>query len=139
MRRMHSTGRVRLIMTLVAGAWLAGASGCSIAGHWMGSSLKPEMARDQFPFLQLTDPPAKFVSTDLRLQQDGSYTAETNYGGQIHHSTGTWKYDNKGFLNFTDNEGNTFGYGMRKLDEQTIEIVRAIKGTDVTLTLKKQP
>jgi len=125
---------------LFALLWLTSATGCSIAGRWVGSELKPDMARDQFPFMQSSTPPAKFVSTDLRLQQDGSYTADTNYGGTMHNSTGTWKHDaNKGFITFTDKEGNTFGYGVRKPDEQTLEIVRAIKGTDVTLTLKKQP
>lgn len=125
---------------LLALTVLAGSSGCaSLAGRWTGDSLKPEMARDQFKLLRPAEQPGKFVSADLRLQQDGTYTAEVNYDGKIERFMGTWKYDDKGFLNFVDKQGNSYGYAVRKVDDETIQLIKGVKGTDVTLTLKKQP
>jgi len=97
------------------------------------------MARDQFKLLRPTEQPGKLVSVDLRLQQDGSYTAELNYDGNIEQSLGTWKYDDKGYLSFVDKQGRGYGYAIRRLDDQTIQMVKSIKGTDATLTLTKQP
>jgi hypothetical protein len=125
------------LLTLVV---LGGSSGCAtLAGRWSGDNLKPEMARDQFALLRPAGEPGRFVSAELRLQPDGTYTAEVNYSGKIERHMGTWKYDNKDFINFTDKEGNTYGYGLRKVDEQTIQLIKGLKGTDVTLTLKKEP
>lgn len=120
---------------------LIGAStGCvNLTGHWIGSDLKPEMARDQFQFLRSGEQSDNFVNTDLRLQQDGSYTAVTNYGGTLHNNTGTWKYDDKGYVTFTDSQGHAFAYAARKVDDNTLQIIKGVKGTDVTLTLKKVP
>lgn len=119
---------------------MCASSGCvNLTGHWIGSDLKPEMARDQFQFLRTGEQSDNFVNTDLRLQQDGSYTAVTNYGGTLHNNTGTWKYDDKGYVTFTDSQGHSFAYAARKVDDNTLQIVRGIKGTDVTLTLKKVP
>ena len=119
---------------------LVGSSGCvNLTGRWTGDSLKPEMARDQFKLLRPAEQPGKFVSADLRLQQDGTYTAELNYDGKVERYMGTWKYDDKGFLNLNDTHGNSYGYAVRKVDDQTLELIKAIKGSDVTLKLKKQP
>jgi hypothetical protein len=125
---------------LLALAVLGGSSGCAtLAGRWTGDSLKPEMARDQFKLLVPAEKAGKFVSVDLRLQSDGTCTADVNYDGKSEPFVGTWKDDGKGFVNFVDKKGNTYGYAVRRVDDQTIEIVRSVKGTDVTLTLKKQP
>ena len=119
---------------------VVGLSGCaSLAGRWSGNELRPEMARDQFKLLRPTEQSGKLVSADLRLQQDGSYTAELNYDGNIEQSLGTWKYDDKGYLSFVDKQGRGYGYALRRLDDQTIQMVKSIKGTDATLTLTKQP
>ena len=119
---------------------LVSSAGCvSYAGRWSGNELRPEMARDQFKLLRPTDQSGRLVSADLRLQQDGSYTAELNYDGNIEQSLGTWKYDDKGYLSFVDKQGRGYGYAIRRLDDQTIQMVKSIKGTDATLTLKKQP
>jgi hypothetical protein len=119
---------------------VVGLSGCvSLAGRWTGNELKPEMARDQFKLLRPTDQSGKLVSADLRLQRDGSYTAELNYDGQVEQSLGTWKTDDKGYLTFVDKQGRSYGYAVRRPNDQTIEMVKGIKGTDATLTLKKQP
>jgi hypothetical protein len=123
----------------VSGA-VVGLSGCvSLAGRWAGNELKPEMARDQFKLLRPTDQSGKLVSADLRLQRDGSYTAELNYDGKVEQSLGTWKYDDKSYLTFVDKQGRSYGYAVRRPNDQTIEMVKGIKGTDATLTLKKQP
>jgi hypothetical protein len=114
--------------------------GCaSLAGRWSGSELRPEMARDQFKLLRPAEQSGKLVSADLRLQQDGSYTAEFNYDGQVEQSLGTWKCDDKGYLTFVDKQGSSYGYAVRRPDDQTIQMVKGIKGTDATLTLKKRP
>lgn len=129
-----------ILLGLSAVAVLGGSVGCaSYAGRWNGETLQPEMARDQFKFLRPAEQPGKFVRVDLRLQTDGTYTAEVNYDGKIEQEMGSWKYDPKGFMTFSDKKGNTYGYALRKVDDRTIHLVKGIKGTDVTLTLKKQP
>lgn len=136
----RNAGWSRVLGGLLGLALLAGTSGCAtLAGHWTGDSLKPEMARDQFKLLRPDAQPGKFVSADIRLQQDGTYMADVNYDGRLEHNMGTWKYDSKGFLNLVDKQGNSYGYGVRKVDDQTIQVVKSIKGSDVSLTLKKQP
>ena len=124
---------------LCLGAMVAPSGCASLAGRWSGNELRPEMARDQFKLLRPTDQSGKLVSADIRLQQDGSYTAELNYDGRVEQSLGTWKYNALGYLTFVDKHGRSFGYDIRRPDDQTIEMVKGIKGTDATLTLKKQP
>ena len=114
--------------------------GCAgLAGRWSGSDLRPEMARDQFKLLRPADQPGKLVSADLRLQPDGSYTAELNYDGRVEQSLGTWKFDVDGYLTFVDKQGRSYGYAVRRPDDRTIQMVKGIKGTDATLTLTKRP
>ena len=115
--------------------------GCaSLAGRWSGSELRPEMARDQFMLLRVAEQPAQLVSADLRLQQDGSYTAELSYDGMVEQSLGTWRTDEQGYLALVDQRGNTYGYALRRPGDETIQmVVKDIRSTDVSLTLKKQP
>ncbi len=113
--------------------------GCDIVGRWSGSSLSPEMARDQFKLLRPESKPGKFVSADFRFQQDGSYTADIVYDGKLEARQGTYKYDaGKGMLTMMDKQGNSYAFAAKKVDDQTLQVVKGIKGTDVTLTLKKQ-
>ena len=136
----HRVGWQRILGGLLCLGAVVGLSGCvSLAGRWTGSELRPEMARDQFKLLRPTEQAGKLVSADLRLQPDGSYTAELNYDGRVEQSLGTWKCDAKGFLTFVDKQGRSYGYAVRRPSDQTIELVKGIKGTDATLTLKKQP
>ena len=140
---MNVTRRVgwqRLFGGLLCLGAVVGLSGCAtLAGRWTGNELRPEMARDQFKLLRPTDQSGKLVSADLRLQQDGSYTAELNYDGKVEQSLGTWKCDEKGYLTFVDKQGRSYGYAVRRPNDQTIELVKGIKGTDATLTLTKRP
>lgn len=117
-----------------------GSLGCSsMVGRWTGEELQPVMARDQFKFLRPAEQRGKLVSADLRLQQDGSYTADLNYDGQMEQSLGNWKIDSHNYLTFVDKEGKSYGYAVRRQDEQNLKLVKSIKGTDATLKLKKQP
>ena len=68
-------------------------AGCDLVGRWTGSSVNPEMARDQFKLLRPESQPGKFVSADFRFQQDGTFTAEINYDGKLESHQGTFKYD----------------------------------------------
>ncbi len=137
---IRTVGRRRVLGGLLCLSAVVGSSGCvSLAGRWIGSELQPEMARDQFKLLRPTDQPGRLVSADLRLQQDGSYTAELNYDGNVVQSLGNWKYAAKGYLSFVDKQGRSYGYAVRRPNDQTIELVKGIKGTDATLTLKKRP
>jgi len=115
--------------------------GCvSLAGRWSGNGLQREMTRDQSRLPRLAEQPDELVGVDLRLQQDGSYTAELNYDGMVEQSLGTWKCEDQGYLAFVDQQGNTYGYALRRPRDRTIQmVVKDIKGTDVSLTLKKQP
>ncbi len=115
------------------------ATGCDIVGRWTGSSLSPEMARDQFKLLRGEGEPGKFVGADFRFQQDGSFTADINYDGKLESHQGTYKYDaNKGVLTLVDKKGNSSVFAARKVDDQTLQLVKGIKGSDVILTLRKQ-
>jgi hypothetical protein len=115
-------------------------AGCDIVGHWSGTNLNPEMARDQFKLLRPENMPGKFVSADFRFQQDGSFTANIVYDGKLDVFQGTYKYDmNKGMLTIMDKDGNTFAFAAKKVDDNTLQLIKGIKGTDVTLTLKKRP
>ncbi len=119
---------------------MVGLVGCAnLSGRWMGDELQPEMARDQYKLLRPADQPGKLVSADIRLQKDGSYTAELNYDGNVVQSLGKWKYADKGYLSFVDKQGSSYGYDIRRPNEETIQMVKSIKGTDAILTLKKQP
>ena len=140
MKVIHRVGWQRVFGEFLCLGAVVGLCGCaSLAGRWSGSELRPEMARDQFKLLRPTEQSGKLVSADLRLQQDGSYTAELNYDGQVEQSLGTWKYDDKGYLSFVDKQGRSYGYGIRRPNDETIQMVKSIKGTDAILTLKKQP
>ena len=140
---MNGTRRIgwqRVLGGLLCLGVVVGLSGCAtLAGHWSGDQLEPEMSRDQFKLLRPIEQTGRFVSADLRLQEDGSYTAELNYDGRVEQSLGSWKLDDKGYLTFVDKLGRSYGYAVRRPDDQTLEMVKGIKGTDATLTLKKQP
>ena len=79
------------------------------------------------------------VSAEFRFQDDGSYTADVVYDGKLESHQGSYTYDaNKGMLTVMDKQGNSYAYAAKKPDDQTLLLVKGIKGTDVTLTLKKQ-
>lgn len=140
MNAMQRVGWQRMFGGFLCLGAVVGASGCaSLVGRWSGSDLRPEMARDQFRLLRPAEQPGQLVSADIRLQFDGSYTAELNYDGRVEQSLGTWKLDDKGYLTFVDKQGGSYGYAVRRVDDQTIQMVQGIKGTDATLTLNKQP
>ena len=117
---------------------LIGVAGCDIVGRWSGSNLSPEMARDQFKLIRPDNKPGRFVSAEFRFQQDGTYTADIVYDGKLENHQGKYKYDPKGMVTFTDKKGNSYVYAAKKVDDQTLLLVKGIKGTDVTLTLKKE-
>ncbi|MBK9120680.1 MAG: hypothetical protein IPM18_13940 [Phycisphaerales bacterium] len=130
---------------MLGGALCLGAlvciSGCAtLAGHWTGEALAPEMARDQFKLLRPAEQSGRLVRAELRLQDDGSYTADLNYDGRVEQSRGTWSMDSKGgYLTFVDTQGRSYGYAVRRPNDVTLEVIKGVKGTDATLTLKKQP
>ena len=140
MKVIHRVGWLRVFggfLCLAAAVSLCGCAG--LAGRWGGDELRPEMARDQFKLLRPADQAGRLVSADLRLQHDGSYTAELNYDGRVEQSLGTWKLDADSYLTFVDKQGRSYGYAIRRVDDQTIQMVKGIKGTDATLTLTKWP
>jgi hypothetical protein len=106
----------------------------------VGSSLTPEMARDEFRLIRPQNEPGRFVSADFHIQKDGTFTAEINYNGKVKPCQGTYKYNaDKHTVTFTDTAGNNYLYHVKKPNADTLELVTSIKGTDVTLTLKKEP
>ena len=140
MKGTRRVGWQRVLGGLLCLGAVVGSSGCvNLTGRWMGDELKPEMARDQYKLLRPTEQSGRLVSADIRLQKDGSYTAELNYDGTIVESLGNWKYADKGYLSFVDKQGRSYGYDIRRPDDETIQMVKSIKGTDATLTLKKPP
>lgn len=139
MRINSRSGLSRFVVGVLCVAALVSASGCAtLTGRWSGDDLKPEMARDQFKLLRPSEQSGRLVSVELRLQQDGSYTAELNYDGRIEQSLGTWKVDDNRYLTFVDKDGRSYGYSIRRPNDNTLEMLKGIKGTDATLTLNKQ-
>jgi hypothetical protein len=136
-KRIFNT-KMRGVAAMCCGA-LFGSIGCaSLVGHWTGDELQPEMARDQFRLMR-TEPYGKLVSADIRIQEDGSYSADLNYDGNVEQSLGTWSLDKPNYVTFVDKEGKSYGYAVRRRDDNTIMLAKTIKGTDATLTLRKQP
>jgi hypothetical protein len=139
MLRFNHTLLPTLYLRYLMLAVLIGIAGCDIVGRWAGSDLSPEMARDQFKLLRPESKLGKFVSADFRFQQDGSYTADIVYDGKLESHQGTYDYDaNKGMVTIRDKEGNSYAFAAKKVDDQTLQFIKGIKGTDVTLTLKKR-
>ncbi len=126
-----------MLLAMVA---LTGAAGCvPVVGHWTGGDLQPEMARDQFNLFRPEGSRDNFVNAELRVQQDSTFTGAVKYGDRLVNVAGRWKYDqNVPSLTLTDNEGHTQAYGVKKPDDSTLKLITGIKGSDVTLTLKKQ-
>ncbi len=140
MSHVAHSRRLKSWLTYSAIGVLALTAGCDIVGRWSGSNLNPEMARDQFKLLRPESVPGKFVSADFRFQKDGSYTADVVYDGKLTSYQGTYKYDaNKSMLTLMDKQGNSYAYAAKKVDDQTLQLIKGIKGSDVALTLKKQP
>ena len=140
MKVIHRVGWPRVLGGFLCFGAAVSLGGCaSLAGRWSGDELRPEMARDQFKLLRPADQAGRLVSADVRLQHDGSYTAELNYDGRVEQSLGTWKCDAEGYLTFVDKQGRSYGYAVRRPDDRTIQMVKGIKGTDATLTLTKRP
>jgi hypothetical protein len=112
--------------------------GCAgITGKWTGSSMEPEMARDQFRLLRPDDHEGQLVKATISLKKDSTYLAEVFYEGGADVTTGTWKLtDNK--LTLLDNKYGSHTYtvelgGNRKV----LRIIRPIKGTDVALVMTR--
>jgi hypothetical protein len=126
-----------IVRICVAALLLGTLSACggSVKGRWVGSEVKPEMARDQFRFLAPPTQPGRFVSADVRLQKDGTFNSSAIYDSEVKTVTGTWALKDD-VLTFRDQVGNSWIYGVRK-DGDEMELVQGIKGTDVRLTLEK--
>jgi hypothetical protein len=95
------------------------------------------MARDQFDLLRPAGNTDKFVHADARLHSDGTFTAELNYGGNLIPQSGKWELKGER-LTLTDLRGNSQVFLARSPDAKTLLVTVGIKGSDVTLTLKKQ-
>jgi len=140
MKVTRRVGWERIFGEVLCLSVVASLFGCvDLSGRWMGDELVPEMARDQYKLLRPAEQSGRLVSADIRLQKDGSYTAELNYDGNVVQSLGNWTYADKGYLSFVDKQGRSYGYGVRRPNDETIQMVKSIKGTDAILTLKKQP
>ncbi len=138
MNALQKVSRLRVFGILCLAAMVS--SGCAtMDGRWQGSQVDPEMARDQFKLLRPDHEPGRLVNADLRLHNDGSYTAELNYDGQIQRSQGTWDYDHsERYITFVDEYGHTYGYSVRRPDDRTAELVKEVQGTDAVLELKQR-
>ena len=141
MKVIHRVGWQRVFDGFLCLGAVVSVCGCAgLAGRWSGSESRPEMAGDQFTLLQPADQPCWLVTADLCLQQDGNYMAELSYDGVVRQSLGNWEREDQGYLAFVDQQGNTYGYALRRPGDRTIQmVVKDIKGTDVSLTLRKQP
>ena len=130
--------RQRLFELGFLGLLVVACPGCAtLNGRWSGGDVTPAMARDQFDLFRPQANKASFVSAEIRLQQDGTFTAEIKYGNDLVRATGTWKLDGEK-LSLTDQAGRAQIFLTKRIDENTLQIITALKGTDVVLTVKKQ-
>lgn len=113
------------------------ATGCAINGRWVGGDLNPEMARDQFDLMRPDGNMDEFVQADIRFQNDGTYMADLRYGDVLKRSTGTWKHQGDK-LTLVEEDGDPQVFLVKQPDGATLNLIVGVKGTDVTLTLKKQ-
>jgi hypothetical protein len=128
---------VRAGLLVAFGAASLAAAGCGIQGRWVGGDLKPEMARDQFNLMRPEGNFDTFVQADIRFQQDGTYLADLRYGDVLKRSTGTWELK-EDKLTLVEADGHPQVFLIKQPDAATIKLTVGIKGSDVTLTLKKQ-
>jgi hypothetical protein len=130
--------RQRLFELGILGLLVVTFPGCAtLTGRWSGDDLAPAIARDQFDLCRPQANKASFVSAELRLQQDGTFTADIKYGSDLVRATGTWKLDGEK-LSLTDATGRAQIFLVKRVDDNTLRIITGIKGTDVVLTMKKQ-
>ena len=127
--------RACLLGSLVATALAT--AGCGIQGRWVGDKLKPEMARDQFNLMRPEGNFDNFVQADIRFQDDGTYMADLRYGSVLKRSTGKWEL-NEDKLTLVEENGTPQVFLVKQPDAATLNLIVGIKGSDVTLTLKKQ-
>ena len=123
-----------LALLVVSTALFAGC-GASLKGRWQGAELKPEMARDQFKFLVPATTTGKFVSADVNLQKDKTFSASVIYDEKVIPVTGTWAWKDR-ILTMRDSKGQAYVYGARK-DGSKLKVITGIKGSDVTFLLEK--
>jgi hypothetical protein len=131
--KLHSTWGVGLLGLLVLVC-----PGCAtLVGRWSGDDLAPAMARDQFDLLRPQGNTAAFVSAEIRLQQDATFLADLRYGTDLIHVSGTWKLNGER-LTLTDQAGRAKVYVAKRIDDNNLQLITGIKGSDVVLKLKKQ-
>jgi len=124
------------IVLLIMVAFASG--GCAtLNGRWAGGELDPAMARDQFDFFRPAGNKDNFVSADIRLQDDGTFMADIKYGASLIQNAGSWKLDGDK-LSMTDQSGRAQIFVVKRIDDNTLNIITGIKGSDVVLVVKKQ-
>jgi hypothetical protein len=131
---MRSSALVRVCVAALLLGTLS-ACGGGVKGRWVGSDVKPEMARDQFRFLVPANHVGRFVSADVRLQKDGTFNSSVVYDKEVTTVSGTWEFRDD-VLTFRDEVGNSWIYGVRK-DGDELDLVQGIKGTDVSIKMEK--
>lgn len=128
----------RTSVLVLSGILALAAPGCAtLNGHWSGSELTPAMARDQYDLFRPANAKTNFVSADLRLQQDGTFLADLKYGTELVQTAGTWKLDGAK-LTLTDRTGRAQVFLTKRIDDNTLQLITGIKGSDVVLVIKKQ-
>lgn len=134
---MHA-GRCRTSL-----AWLplvaASLAGCAdVTGKWTSTGLEPRMASDQFVFLRPKTFKGDFIRAVLDLREDKTYTAEVYYASDRSFTNGGWSVLGDK-LRLVDNDYGTFNYPFDlDRDGRTMEILQAIKGTDVRLVMQRE-
>ncbi len=112
-------------------------TGCSLSGRWVGSDLRPELARDDFDLFRPVTATANFARADIRLQEDGTFSADVVYGDEVTRASGTWRYEGNR-LTLTDSKGNASVYNVEFKTANTIHLIALVEGTDVTLKLNRE-
>lgn len=127
------------VKTVLCVCLLAMLTGCGIDGRWETVSFEPDVARDDFRLADKPNGEDGFTKAIITLYEDGTYVADVYYGTTVDQSKGQWQH-RKDKLTLTNEDGESFTYEIDVSGwGSKLEMVRQIKGTEVTLELRRLP
>jgi hypothetical protein len=117
----------RILVSLATATALLGLTGCGVTGTWQLDQVKPD------------DSAREYLYSAFTLNKDGSFAADFERGGEVHHSVGTYTFDD-GQLTVTAENGQQRSYDAKLtgLGSRMEVVGRTPAGETVTAIMKRQ-